>query len=182
VTSHVLAAERLHYAWDNALEPVLIVDPGDGVTFATWDANAHYYTPHSTSEDAARKPPFKGHALTGPVFVQGAGRGDTLVVDVLEVVPANWGFTAFYPGRGLLPDDFSSAYLRGWDLESGFGLGVPGVKVPLAPFCGIMGAVLRDHGRRPGRAWAAQHDAAAARGRQHGRETADGRLSALPAH
>lgn len=134
-----LPAERLHFAWDNSLEPVLEIDPGDTVTFATWDASGHYFTPRSTSADAARRPPSKGHALTGPVFVRGARPGATLVVDVLEVRPAGWGFTGFFPGRGLLPEDFPEPYLRIWHLADGRAHGLPGAEIPLAPFCGVMG-------------------------------------------
>src|ERR671936_2584084 len=104
MSEHHLAAERLHFAWDNSLPPVLEIAPGDTVTIDTWDANAHYYSPTSTSADAAAKAPSKGHALTGPVSIRGARPGETLVVELREVRPASWGFTAFYPGRGLLPD------------------------------------------------------------------------------
>jgi acetamidase/formamidase len=58
----------------------------------------------------------------------------------MEVAPARWGYTAFGPGRGLLPDDFQQSYLRVWDLSDGqYGRGLPGVRVPLSPFCGVMG-------------------------------------------
>jgi acetamidase/formamidase len=150
MTEHTLAAERLHFAWDNCLPPVLEVDPGDTVTFETWDASGHVVQRSWTSADAAKrkpKPPGVGHALTGPVAVRGAHAGDTLVVEVLEVAPADWGFTTFSPGRGLLPDDFTSAYLRIWDLSDGrFARGLEGVQVPLAPFCGVMGVALAEPG------------------------------------
>jgi acetamidase/formamidase len=85
--------------------------------------------------------------LTGPLTVRGARAGSTLVVDVLDVRPAAWGYTTFSPGRGLLPDDFASAYIRIWDLEDGcFARGLDGVRVPLAPFCGVMGVALAEPG------------------------------------
>ena len=114
MTDHMLAAERLHFAWDNSLEPVLCVAPGDVVTFETWDASGHDIQRTSTSADADRRKlrPGVGHALTGPIAVNGAQAGQTLVVDILDVRPAAWGWTSFSPGRGLLPDDFRSAYLR----------------------------------------------------------------------
>ncbi len=144
---HVLPAERLHFAWDNQQPPVLEIDPGDTVQLATWDAGAHYYTRSSTSADAAAKPRSAGHALTGPVYVRGASPGSVLVVDILDVAPDSWGYTAFYPGRGLLPDDFSAAYLRVWDLEGGCARGIPGVTLPLAPFLGVMGVALAEPGQ-----------------------------------
>jgi acetamidase/formamidase len=143
MTEHSLAAERLHFAWDNSLPPVLEIEAGDTVTIETWDANGHRYTPASKSTDIIPPKPFPGHALTGPIAVRGARPGDTLVVDVLEVRPDTWGWTAFGPGRGLLPDDFKVPYLRIWDLSDGLtARGMAGVQVPLAPFCGVMGVAL----------------------------------------
>src|SRR5947209_2593509 len=108
LTEYRLAAERLHFAWDNSLPPVLEIEPGDSVTIDTWDASGHFIKRTSTSADAAnrKREPGVGHALTGPIAVHGAKPGETLVVEVLEVAPAEWGFTTFSPGRGLLPDDF----------------------------------------------------------------------------
>ncbi|HEX8967075.1 MAG TPA: acetamidase/formamidase family protein, partial [Chloroflexota bacterium] len=117
MTEHTLTAERLHFAWDNSLPAALEIEPGDSVVFETWDASGHFYTPASTGADVDRRAlePRGGHALTGPVAIHGASAGRTLVVDVLEMTPARWGFTAFGPGRGLLPDDFLRGYLRIWD-------------------------------------------------------------------
>src|SRR5438045_8024696 len=130
MTEHALSAERLHFAWDNSLQPVLTIAPGDSVTFETWDASGHEIQRHWTSEDASNRTrkPGVGHALTGPVAIDGARTGQTLVIDVEEVRPAAWGWTSFSPGRGLLPDDFPYAYLRVWDLEDGqFARGLEGV-------------------------------------------------------
>jgi acetamidase/formamidase len=149
MSDHYLPAERLHFAWDNSLSAVLEVEPGDCVTIDTWDASGHEVKRTFTNEDAAKRKrkPGVGHALTGPIVVHGARAGGTLVVDVLEVQPAAWGFTTFSPGRGLLPDEFPSAYIRIWDLEDGrLARGLDGVRVPLAPFCGVMGVALAEAG------------------------------------
>ena len=71
----------------------------------------------------------------------------TLVIDILDVAPVTWGYTAFGPGRGLLPNDFERGYLRIWDLSDWeFGRGFADVRVPLAPFCGVMGVALAESG------------------------------------
>src|ERR1043165_1451446 len=95
MTQHSLAAERLHFAWDNSLAPVLEIEPGDTVTFETWDASGHFITRSSSAAELSRPRPHAGHALTGPLAVRGARAGDTLVVEVLEVRPSTWGWTAF---------------------------------------------------------------------------------------
>lgn len=146
---HYLPAERLHFAWDNSLPPVLEVDPGAEVTFETWDASGHQVQRNWTNADSARRvrKPGVGHALTGPVSIKSARPGQTLVVDILDVKPAAWGYTSFGPERGLLPEDFPRHFIQIWNLENGrCGRGMPGVNVPLAPFCGVMGVALSEPG------------------------------------
>jgi acetamidase/formamidase len=147
--SHYVAAEHPHYAWDNALPPVLEVEPGECVTLHTRDSCDHYFSRQSTSMDVRRTPPFRGHPLTGPILIKGAQPGDILVVDIVEVAPDDWGWTVVLPGRGLLPDDFSDEYLRIWDLSGGrFARwhGESRFSVPIEPFCGVMGVALDEPG------------------------------------
>ena len=54
MTDHTLAAEHLHFAWDDSLPPVLRITSGDCVTFETWDASRHEIQRTSTSAYAAR--------------------------------------------------------------------------------------------------------------------------------
>ena len=91
--------------------------------------------------------PHNGHALSGPIFVLGAQPGDTLVVEVLEVVPARGAGPPTDRAAGCSPMDFPVPYLRTWDLtDRCFARGMPGAKVPLAPFCGVMGVALAEPG------------------------------------
>jgi acetamidase/formamidase len=150
LSSHYIGAERLHFAWDNSLPPLLEVDPGAEITFETWDASGHQVQRTWTSADASKRvrKPGVGHALTGPVAVRGAHAGQTLVVDILEVRPNTWGYTSFGPERGLLPEDFPHHFIQIWDLEDRqCGRGMAGVSVPLAPFCGVMGVALAEGGQ-----------------------------------
>ncbi|MBV9577055.1 MAG: acetamidase/formamidase family protein [Chloroflexi bacterium] len=145
-----LPAQRLHFAWDNGLPPVLEIDSGATVTIDTWDASGHQVQRTWTTADASRRVRKKGvgHALTGPVAVRGARPGQTLVVEIRDVRPAAWGYTSFGPGRGLLPDDFPHDYIHIWNLENGtYARGMAGVRVPLAPFCGVMGVALAEAGQ-----------------------------------
>jgi acetamidase/formamidase len=150
LTQHYVPAERLHFAWDHSLAPVVEVEPGDELTIDTWDASGHTVQRNWTTADATTRvrKPGVGHALTGPIAIRGARAGQTLQVDILEVRPAAWGYTSFGPGRGLLPEDFPRHFIQIWDLEDGrCGRGMPGVSVPLAPFCGVMGVALAEPGQ-----------------------------------
>jgi acetamidase/formamidase len=146
---HHLDASSVHYEWNNSLPPRLSIEPGETVVFDTRDAADGYYSPRSTSADAAARGPFRGHPLTGPVRVEGARPGDVLVVDILEVRPAaTFGWTAIRPGRGLLPEsDFAKAFLQIWDLTDGTHARMDhGIAVPIEAFPGVMGTALDEPG------------------------------------
>ncbi len=147
--THHLDAETVHYDWDNARAPRLEIEPGDTVVFDTRDAADRFYSKTSTAEHVLQRV-FKGHPLTGPVFVKGARPGDTLVVEILEVVPAlDFGWTQVRPGRGLLPEaDFPKPHLCVWDVSDKQVARMPGrpIAVPLEPFAGVMGVALDEPG------------------------------------
>jgi acetamidase/formamidase len=145
-TEYRLTSEAPHYAWDNSLPPKLRIQSGDTVTFETRDAADGRYRLESTSADIDTSP-FRGHPLTGPVWIDGAQAGDTLQIDVLDVKPGSFGWTRIRPGAGLLPDEFSRPYLRTWDLSDGqYARLGDGVQVPIEPFCGVTGVALAEPG------------------------------------
>jgi acetamidase/formamidase len=143
--AHSLDDRTVHYEWNNALAPRLLIEPGDTVVFDTRDAADGYYTPASVHGDVLARGPFRGHPLTGPVAVKGAEPGDVLVVDILDVAPrAPFGWTAIRPGRGLLPEaDFPKPFLQIWDVSDGATAHMgQDIAVPLEPFPGVMGTAL----------------------------------------
>ena len=146
--NHHLDDAQIHQEWNNALPPRLEIEPGDTVVFDCRDAANRYYSRSSTHDDVMGRGPFRGHPLTGPVRVKGARPGDVLVVEILEVKPAEFGWTAIRPGRGLLPEaDFSKPYLQIWDLSDGrFARAGNHIAVPLDPFPGVMGTALDEPG------------------------------------
>jgi acetamidase/formamidase len=77
--------------------------------------------------------------VAGPIAVEGARPGDTLEIELLEVTPADWGWTAAIPGFGLLTDEFPDAALRITRLGDGRAEFLSGVRIPVAPFCGELG-------------------------------------------
>ena len=149
MAEHHLDASEVHKEWNNAIAPRLTIETGDTVVFDTRDAADRYYTKASTHADVIGRGPFRGHPLTGPVYVRGARPGDTLVIEVLDVRPAlDWGWTAIRPGRGLLPEaDFAKPYLNIWDLSDGAHARMGSVvAVPIEAFPGVMGVALDEPG------------------------------------
>ena len=128
---------RLH----PAIDPIIEVAAGEKVALETRDAGDGYLTPDSTEADFARLDLGAIHPLTGPVHVGGARPGDLLEVEVLDVEPQPWGFTAVLPGLGFLRDVMTTPFLVHWQIRDGWASSpqLPGVRLPGAPFMGTAG-------------------------------------------
>ena len=76
-----------------------------------------------------------------PIRVEGAAPGDVLSVEVLEILPPAFGYTAEIPGFGFLADEFPEPFLVRWELADGWASSpdLPGVRIPGSPFVGTMG-------------------------------------------
>lgn len=131
--------DQWHLAWDGSIPPLFRVRSGSVVEFDALDASNGQIGPASTTADLANLDFSQVDQVAGPVFVEGAEPGDTLEVELLAFEPADWGWTAAIPGFGLLADDFPEPYLRITRLADGIGELLPGVRIPLAPFCGELG-------------------------------------------
>lgn len=130
-----------HNRWHPDIPPAIRVEPGDRVILETRDALDGFVGPGTQASDLARLELGKVHPLTGPVYVNGAEPGDLLEVMVLEVAPQPFGFTTLIPGFGILRDYFPEPFVVKWDIAHGFATSaqLPGVRIPGAPFMGVMG-------------------------------------------
>jgi formamidase len=133
--------DRCHNRWHPDIPPVLTCSPGDEVLVETRDAVDGQFNRESRHVDIITTDRFVVHPLTGPIRMHGAEPGDVLVVEILEVAPADFGYTAQIPGFGFLADEFPEPFLIRWDIFAGFGTSpdLPGIRIPGAPFMGTMG-------------------------------------------
>jgi acetamidase/formamidase len=136
-----ISRDQFHLAWDPAIPPIETVESGAVVEFDMLDASGGQITAASTVDDLARLDFDRVDQVNGPIAVVGAEPGDTLQVDLLEFEPADWGWTASIPGFGLLADDFPDPALRISRVPAVGGRAefLPGVRVPIVPFCGEIG-------------------------------------------
>ena len=128
-----------HLAWDKAVPPIAVVAPGSVVEFDALDASNGQVTATSTTANLATLAFDQVDQVAGPIFVDGAEPGDTLEVELLSFEPGDWGWTANIPGFGLLADEFPDPYLRITRLDGVAAEFLPGILIPLAPFCGELG-------------------------------------------
>jgi acetamidase/formamidase len=146
---HELAREarNLHGYFSRDLEPVLELEPGDTVGISTPN-NAWFVAP---GERLAPRDPERdvGHSIAGPIAVRGALAGQTLVVRIDEVTPADWGETYAADGHRVE-----------WELARSIGRAL-GLERELAPFLGVMGMPPPDPGEHstvPPRRWGGNID------------------------
>jgi acetamidase/formamidase len=139
---HTIHRHQHHYGWDNSIEPVLRVAPGESIEFDVYEASSGQISAASTAVDIARLDFGKINPVAGPIFVEGAEPGDVLKATLLSFTPSGWGWTANIPGFGLLAEEFRDPALHIWKYDAAtlapalFGRWA---KVPLKPFTGTIG-------------------------------------------
>jgi len=131
-----------HYAWDSTIPPVATAAPGDTLTLTARDAWDGVITPDSGVDILRTDMSGRVNPVTGPIYVDGAQPGDTLVVTLESYRPSGWGWTANIPGFGLLAEEFSEPALHLWRYDPDgrtplmFG---QVAQIPLQPFAGTIG-------------------------------------------
>lgn len=151
---HSLAALPTHSVWDRSLQPRLRIHPGDEVQFECVDSSGSQVHPGMTAAELLNIDRLRVHALTGPVWIEGAEPGDVLQIDVLTTRHSGWGWSSIVDGFGFLKDRFRGPYLFHWNLEGESTSSLAPAIVPLRPFLGVMGVARADDGafrtRAPG--------------------------------
>src|SRR5262249_13520003 len=88
------------------------------------------------------------YPLAGPIYIKGAEPGDMLGEEVLKLQPLDWGWAGLIPGLGLLSEDFTTPYIRYFDLTNGQTTALrEDILIPIQPFCGTMGVATDDPGQ-----------------------------------
>ncbi|EAQ98113.2 acetamidase/formamidase family protein [Congregibacter litoralis] len=113
--------------------------PGQTIVLHTRNAGDFDLDPNSRYEDPRRATGNTGHALTGPVHIEGARAGDTLAVTLLEVAPGPWGKTWVGAG-GFLADHYPTGFSATWKLGADYARSadIPGVRIPISAFPGVI--------------------------------------------
>jgi acetamidase/formamidase len=97
------------YAFDARDEPLLRVAPGEAFEIETFDASTGFFKTEADKAIPGKRPGFDrvpalANPIGGPVFLNGAERGDVLVVCIDEIVVDDYSWVAIGPRRGPLGD------------------------------------------------------------------------------
>ena len=134
-------AENTHNKFSRSIAPVLSVPSGAVVEVFTQEATGGQLKLGDGPEALAAVDWDLVHALTGPVYVEGAEPGDMLAVTLLELEPGDWGWTGVWPDFGFLVGEEKTLDLKTYPLDKATNTVTfaEGVTVPLNPFPGVMG-------------------------------------------
>ena len=146
MTSHSISAEPTHSLWDRTLEPRLHIEPGDQVHFECVDASGGQVHPAMTVDEYQLIDRTRIHALTGPVWIEGAEPGDVLQIDVLATQHRGWGWSSIIEGLGFLKERFRTPYLFHWQLDGNETRSLSPAILPVRPFLGVMGVARAEDG------------------------------------
>jgi acetamidase/formamidase len=95
------------YAFDWRDEPLVRARPGESVEIETYDASTGYFKSPQDKAIPAKRPGFDrtpphANPIGGPIYVEGAQRGDVLVVTIEDIVVDSYSWIAIGPRRGPL--------------------------------------------------------------------------------
>jgi amidase len=138
-----LGKEKATYDFGPDNSPALYVDPGTTILFETLDALDDQI--HSDEDSANKIDLDHVNSATGPVYVNGAKPGDTLVANILEIKPWDWGAALIIPGFGFLQDLYPGPYTKVFKFDpSGWISYGEKLRLPLKPMIGTIGVAPKE--------------------------------------
>jgi amidase len=125
------------WAFGPDLSPVLEIEPGEVVTLETNDC---FTGQIQTELDLVTEIDFdRVNSATGPIAVKGAEPGDSLVVELLEVKPAERGFATLIPGMGQLIEQVEAPLTQVFRVEGDTVHMNDRISFPIRPMVGVIG-------------------------------------------
>ena len=126
-----------------AIKPVARAKPGDQIVVHTRDALDSNLNINSKPKDVTAIDVNLIHPMTGPIYIEGAKRGDVLAIKLINVTPNEYGYTTIIPGFGFLPDLYTEPFVANWKLNrvEAVSAEVPGVRIPMNGFMGSVGVL-----------------------------------------
>src|SRR6478735_5176361 len=137
MTSHRISRDQVIWEFRPDLQPVLEIDPGDIVTFETNDCFSGQIRSEAdlvTTIDLNRI-----NSATGPLAVRGAAPGDSLIAEILDVRPIEWGVATLIPGFGQLSDKVQAPLTRMFEVRDGIVKMNDRISFAANPMVGVVG-------------------------------------------
>lgn len=136
-----LTDKQTHDKFSAAIPYQVKVASGSVVEAFAKEATGGQLHKNSTLNDWEKVDFDKIHTLTGPIYVEDAMPGDVLAVEILDLQPGDWGWTALSQNFGFLKGEHTSNALKTFTIDNTrnevrFS---DQVTIPLQPFLGVIG-------------------------------------------
>lgn len=139
----------LHGSFSKEYAPILTIQSGDTVQYETLDAgwNAGPFQPGMPREKFCERelPLDRGHAMIGPIFIEGARPGKTLAIQINDLQIGTWGWSSAGGFESIINKRLGlhegPEFELVWTLDRATLTGTShlGHKIPLNPFLGLLG-------------------------------------------
>ena len=145
-----ITRDRISYAFDRRLEPVVRVADGEVFQIETEDSRTGRTRTAETTRpaflNAMRGKGYPGNPVTGPIHVAGAEAGDTLAVHIHQMDCDTLGYFGYWPFLYHLSDWFREPVTELVDIGDGevrytmqTAAGPHTLRIPTRPMAGCIG-------------------------------------------
>lgn len=131
-----ISKDNVIYEFSSEHTPVEYIECGEVVLIHTEDALGGQI--RSENDSLSDINWSKVNPATGPLYIRGAERGDTLIVDILDIEVPEKGVCLVVPGYGALKDVKFNAKVKIVDIKDGYVL-FDGLKIRIKPVIGTIG-------------------------------------------
>jgi amidase len=120
--------------------PALVVEPGEVIELESLDTtHGRVRQPEDVVTYIQTRNPREANPAAGPVYVQGAEPGDTLVVQILDIRLDDWGSLRIMPGEmGVLTAEMRVPYCRIVQIAGDQAIFSPTISFPVRPMVGVI--------------------------------------------
>ena len=138
--------EHLHLQLKHDLKPLARVAIGDTLVVETADNFGLFREMNSEDDLVESMSLTQLNPLTGPIEVEGAEPGDTLVVEIVDVTVEEQGHIALIPNVGVLRNHTKTPHTKIWKIQDGQSILNEDIQFPIRPIVGTFGTMPAEDG------------------------------------
>ena len=138
--------QYLQLQWKHDQEPRARVAIGDTIVVETADNFGLFRDMESEDDLVEAVALTELNPITGPIYVEGAEPGDTLVVEIVDVTVEDQGHIALVPNVGVLRNHTRTPHTKIWHIRDGQAIFNEDIQFPIRPIVGTIGTAPAEDG------------------------------------
>lgn len=137
-----ISREYIIHTMSKENEPSAFCESGDIIAFQTFDCYGNKLLPENAKFGVDN--PRLGNPATGPLFVKGAAQGDTLKVEIIDIIVGPIGINVIGPSCECLSNKLVEYEIRRIPIEGGIAKLSNNLSLPINPMIGVIGVAPLD--------------------------------------